>query len=234
MKQPSIHIPVQISAAEFRAFALFDTFRRKRQWRRPAVFLLIMGVSAALCYSRYPQEGALLLGTILLVLGLALPLTWYLLYEHSLHVQAKKMGLLQGPRRAYTLVFQDDGIQISADQGKTFAPLGWDAVTGVYRRAADQGFGEDELVPEAFRDAFKHPPRGGDYLGSDAVPGKEKYVSFHVSPPPSARRISGWSSHARPWAGEDRICPWSDLSKCHFRWLKCRFRLSHQPFVHFR
>ena len=135
MKQPSIHIPVQISAAEFRAFALFDTFRRKRQWRRPAVFLLIMGVSAALCYSRYPQEGALLLGTILLVLGLALPLTWYLLYEHSLHVQAKKMGLLQGPRRAYTLVFQDDGIQISADQGKTFAPLGWDAVTDVYRRA---------------------------------------------------------------------------------------------------
>ena len=135
MKQPSIHIPVQISAAEFRAFALFDTFRRKRQWRRPAVFLLIMGVSAALCYSRYPQEGALLLGTILLVLGLALPLTWYLLYEHSLHVQAKKMGLLQGPRRAYTLIFQDDGIQISADQGKAFTPLGWDAVTGVYRRA---------------------------------------------------------------------------------------------------
>ena len=71
MKQPSIHIPVQISAAEFRAFALFDTFRHKQQWRRPAVFLLIMGVSAALCYSRYPQEGALLLGTILLVLGLA-------------------------------------------------------------------------------------------------------------------------------------------------------------------
>ena len=55
--------------------------------------------------------------------------------ERCRHGQAKKMGLLQGPRRAYTLVFQDDGIQISADQGKTFAPLGWDAVTDVYRRA---------------------------------------------------------------------------------------------------
>lgn len=134
MKQPSIHIPVQISAAEFRAFALFDTFRRKRQWRRPAVFLLIMGVSAALCYSRYPQEGALLLGSILLVLGLALPLTWYLLYEHSLHVQAKKMGLLKAPRRVYTLVFAEEGIQISQDLGKTFTPLSWGSVTAVYRR----------------------------------------------------------------------------------------------------
>ncbi len=29
MKQPAIHIPVEIDAAAFRRFALFDTFRRK-------------------------------------------------------------------------------------------------------------------------------------------------------------------------------------------------------------
>lgn len=89
-----------------------------------------------LCYSRYPQEGSLLLGTILAVLGLALPLIWYLSYEHSLHTQAKKMGLLKGPRRAYTLVFQDSGIQVSSDQGKTYSPLSWSRVTQVYRRGS--------------------------------------------------------------------------------------------------
>lgn len=135
MKQSVIYLPVQIDGADFRHFALFDAFTRRKMWRRPAVFTAILTVSAALCYSRYPQEGSVLLGTILIVLGLGMPLVWYLSYEHSIHTQAKQMGLLKAARRAYTLVFQDDGIQISADQGKTFAPLGWDAVTGVYRRA---------------------------------------------------------------------------------------------------
>ena len=88
MKQISIHVPVQIDGAVFRRFALFDTFQRQKLWRRPALFALILTVSSALCYSRYPQEGSLLLGTILAVLGLALPLIWYLSYEHSLHTQA--------------------------------------------------------------------------------------------------------------------------------------------------
>lgn len=134
MKQISIHVPVQIDGAVFRRFALFDTFQRQKLWRRPALFALILTVSSALCYSRYPQEGSLLLGTILIVLGLGMPLVWYLSYEHSLHTQAKKMGLLKGPRRAYTLIFQEDGIQVSQDLGKSFSPVAWDAVTAAYRR----------------------------------------------------------------------------------------------------
>ena len=113
MKQVSIYVPVQITASDFRTFALFDTFQRKKLWRRPALFIAIMEVSAVLCYSRYPQEGSLLLGTILAVLG-----------------------LLKGPRRAYTLVFQDSGIQVSSDQGKTYSPLSWSQVTQVYRRSS--------------------------------------------------------------------------------------------------
>lgn len=46
------------------------------------------------------------------------------------------MGLLKGPRRAYTLVFQDSGIQVSSDQGKTYSPLSWSQVTQVYRRGS--------------------------------------------------------------------------------------------------
>ena len=116
MKQSVIYLPVQIDGADFRHFALFDAFTRRKMWRRPAVFTAILTVSAALCYSRYPQEGSVLLGTILLVLGVGMPLVWYLSYEHSLHVQAKKMGLLKAPRRVYT------------------TPLSWGSVTAVYRR----------------------------------------------------------------------------------------------------
>lgn len=134
MKQISIHVPVQIDGPAFRRFALFDTFRRRKLWRRPALFAFILTLSSVLCYSRYPQEGSLLLGTILVVLGLGLPLVWYLSYEHSLHTQAKKMGLLKGPRRAYTLIFQEDGIQVSQDLGKTFSPVAWASVTAAYRR----------------------------------------------------------------------------------------------------
>ena len=134
MKQSVIYLPVQIDGADFRHFALFDAFTRRKMWRRPAVFTAILTVSAALCYSRYPQEGSVLLGTILLVLGVGMPLVWYLSYEHSLHVQAKKMGLLKAPRRVYTLVFAEEGIQISQDLGKTFTPLSWGSVTAVYRR----------------------------------------------------------------------------------------------------
>ena len=99
MKQASIYVPVQLDGAAFRSFALFDTFRRQKLWRRPVLFAAILTLSSVLCYSRYPQEGALLLGTVLVVLGLGMPLVWYLSYEHSLHTQAKRMGLLRSPRR---------------------------------------------------------------------------------------------------------------------------------------
>ena len=134
MKQSVIYLPVQIDGADFRHFALFDAFTRRKMWRRPAVFTAILTVSAALCYSRYPQEGSVLLGTILIVLGLGMPLVWYLSYEHSIHTQAKQMGLLKAARRAYTLVFQEEGIQASVDMGQSFTPIAWDEVTAVYRR----------------------------------------------------------------------------------------------------
>ena len=135
MKQASIYVPVQLDGAAFRSFALFDTFRRQKLWRRPVLFAAILTLSSVLCYSRYPQEGALLLGTVLVVLGLGMPLVWYLSYEHSLHTQAKRMGLLRSPRRVYTLVFQEDGIQVSQDLGKTSTLVPWTDVTEVYLRS---------------------------------------------------------------------------------------------------
>ena len=39
------------------------------------------------------------------------------------------------PRRVYTLVFQEDGIQVSQDLGKTSTLVPWTDVTEVYRRS---------------------------------------------------------------------------------------------------
>lgn len=97
MKQVSIYVPVQITASDFRTFALFDTFQRKKLWRRPALFIAIMEVSAVLCYSRYPQEGSLLLGTILAVLGLALPLIWYLSMSTACTPRPKRWACSKAP-----------------------------------------------------------------------------------------------------------------------------------------
>lgn len=67
---------------------------------------------------------------------------------------------------------------------RTYGLCGQGMSVGVYRRAAYECIGETELVSEAFRNAFKHPPRGMHDLRTDAVSGKEKNVSLHVSPPP--------------------------------------------------
>ena len=138
MKQISIHVPVQIDGAVFRRFALFDTFQRQKLWRRPALFALILTVSSALCYSRYPQEGSLLLGTILIVLGLGMPLVWYLSYEHSLHTQAKKMGL-STPKSVYRVELGPNGVGMwpagQQDKAQPAASHDWESVYGAWRTA---------------------------------------------------------------------------------------------------
>lgn len=133
MKQQSIYVPVQIDAAAFRRFALFDTYARQKRWRGPAVFAAILTVSAAICYTQHARRGAVLLGTVLLLVGLGLPAVWYFSYEMSLRAQIKRMRLAT-PQRAYTLVFRDGGIEVTTLQGKQKSALAWDSIVEVYRR----------------------------------------------------------------------------------------------------
>ena len=66
-------IEVQLSGAEFRRFTIVDLLRRRKQWQGPVLFALILGVSAALCFTRTETQGATLLGNVLLTVGLDCP-----------------------------------------------------------------------------------------------------------------------------------------------------------------
>ena len=76
-------IEVLLSGAEFRRFTIFDLLRRRKQWRGPVLFALILGVSAAICYTRAGTQGAVFLGNVLLGIGLGLPCLYFAYFFSS-------------------------------------------------------------------------------------------------------------------------------------------------------
>ena len=74
MKSGPLTLEARVTPEVFREFAFFDTFRRQKRWRGPALFALMMGGFAAVCFAlRESREQAVLIGTVLLVVGLGLP-----------------------------------------------------------------------------------------------------------------------------------------------------------------
>ena len=76
-------IEVNLSGPEFRRFTVFDLLRRRKQWRGPALFALILGLSAAVCFTRAPARGAVLLGSVLLGVGLGVPCVYFAFFFSS-------------------------------------------------------------------------------------------------------------------------------------------------------
>ena len=74
MKSGPVWLDARITPEVFREFAFFDTFRRQKRWKGPALFALIMGGFAGVCFAlRGSREQAALIGAVLLVVGLGLP-----------------------------------------------------------------------------------------------------------------------------------------------------------------
>jgi len=131
MDNSSVTILCRITPEVFRAFGMFDTFRRQKRWRSPAIFAAILVTSAALCYSFIGKtQHAALLGTVLLVIGLGLPAAYFINFSRSITAQSKKMGLEQG-RSAYTVRLDGEGM--SAENGPEKANWAWGDMAYVYR-----------------------------------------------------------------------------------------------------
>ena len=93
-QKEEIMIPATIDSRDFLRFALFDTFRMKKRWKTPLLFTCIMSAFSAVCFAaRRTHEQAVLLGTVLLAVGLVLPLVWFLLYVSSVKAEGKKRKL---------------------------------------------------------------------------------------------------------------------------------------------
>ena len=84
-------IPATIDSSDFVSFALFDTFRRKKRWKMPLLFAIIMSAFAIVCFAmRKTRAQATLLGTVLLSIGLVLPLVWFLWFLNSVKKEGGK------------------------------------------------------------------------------------------------------------------------------------------------
>ena len=123
-------IAVTLTAEVFRRFTLFDTFRRRKMWRSPAIFAAILCSCALVCYAMHHVDGAVMLGTVLLIVGLGMPITYFLSFFLSLRSQCKTQGL---PKQVYTLCLTQSAKGIAIDNGREHADYAWKDVFHVYR-----------------------------------------------------------------------------------------------------
>ena len=127
----SIIIVSRIDAKTFRRFAYFDAYRLKKRYRTPVTFLSLMLFFAVCCFlvaGRKP--GAMMVGSVLLIVGLMLPLSYFLSFELSVRAQTKA---LKHPRKAYTLTLTDDKEGVRIENGKEQVTLPWNKIYGAYR-----------------------------------------------------------------------------------------------------
>ena len=123
---PALTIHGNIDKRTFFRFAVFDSLVRKKAWRNPLLFALIMSAFAAVCFmGRAAHEQAALIGGVLLGIGLLLPLVWFGMFFASVNRQAKLNGL-SAEKTQYTVTLSPEKIHVI--KGKESADFAWDKV----------------------------------------------------------------------------------------------------------
>lgn len=125
-------IPVTLTEELFRRFTMFDILRRRKVWKSPATFAAIMCTSGAICYIMHHVEGAVMLGTVLMVVGLGMPAVYFFTFFSSLRKQILASGLKR-PQLVYTLTLTEKAKGIAVSNEKEHADYEWKRVFHVYR-----------------------------------------------------------------------------------------------------
>ena len=126
-----MRIEVRLDGKIFVRFGLFDAFFHRKVWRRPALFAAILGIAAAFCFVLHQRRGAVLLGSVLVLVAAGLPAAYFLSFFLSLRVQARAQGLGEG-KYVYTLELGGKGVGV--DNGRERAEYPWSEVYRVYCR----------------------------------------------------------------------------------------------------
>lgn len=116
----------------FRKFTMFDMLRRRKVWRSPAIFASILSICACVCFIMNHVDGAVMLGCVLLVVGLGMPLVYFLSFFSSLKQQILQQGLKR-PRVFYTLCLTEKADGIGIRNEKEQASYKWKDVHHIYR-----------------------------------------------------------------------------------------------------
>lgn len=154
MKSGPLALEARVTPEVFREFAFFDTFRRQKRWKGPALFALIMGGFAAVCFAlRGSREQAALIGTVLLVVGLGLPAAYVLSFYLSVRRREKALKAAGCPV-AYRLRLEEEGLAVR--QGEKEERYPWGQVAAAWRLRRCLCVYVDE------RRAYLLPPRDGE------------------------------------------------------------------------
>jgi len=126
-----ITVPCNIDRQTFSRFAVFDSLVRKKAWRNPALFALIMSAFALICLlGGKGHEQAGLIGGVLLAVGLALPLVWFGMFFASVRREAKRSGL-SPEKTQYTVTLSPEKIHVTNEKER--ADFEWKRVHMAYR-----------------------------------------------------------------------------------------------------
>ena len=127
----ALTIEAKIDRRAFFRFAVFDTLIRKKGWRNPALFTLILSAFALICFlgcKTHAQAG--LIGGVLLGGGLVLPLVWLGMFFASVSRQAKRSGL-SADKAQYVVTLSPEKLHV--EKGEEKADFAWGEVYMAYR-----------------------------------------------------------------------------------------------------
>ena len=127
---PSMETNVVLDSRTFRDFTIFDVLSRRKAWKSPVIFASIMTISAIICFIMHKVDGAVLLGSVLLVVGMGMPIVYFLTFFLNLKEEAKKQKL-SGGRYVYTVNLDFSAIHVRND--KEEANYQWDKAYKAYR-----------------------------------------------------------------------------------------------------
>lgn len=127
-----MRIDVVMTEAIFRRFTVFDIFRHRKMWKSPTIFAAILVPCAMICFFMSHVRGAIFLGSTLLVVGLGLPLYYFLAFFLSLRKQIITSGLKR-PQQVYSLELTDKPKGIHVSNEREQADYEWKQVHHVYR-----------------------------------------------------------------------------------------------------
>lgn len=127
----SVTIPARLDENNFTHFALFDNFRLKKRWKPPLLFACLMSAFALICFSQNSRKDqAVFMGTVLLCVGLLLPLVWFFYYLFSVRKEARKLGLSR-EKSQYETQLCESGITVS--RGADHADWAWQDLHSAWR-----------------------------------------------------------------------------------------------------
>ena len=123
---------VYLNEESFETFTKFDILKRRKYWRNPAIFAIILCTSAITCFCFPKKDSAVTLGIVMLLIGLGVPAVYIGTFFSNMKKQGKAQHLDEG-RLAYTieLTEKEKGIEIS--NGYEHMKYAWKDAYHAYR-----------------------------------------------------------------------------------------------------